>query len=229
VMRLSSLIELPTHAIASNPVAKAGESENTQQEPQTMAQATQAFYKSTEDILKDLRRHKGQGKSIGTYGLWFENYARKVERLPMLNVDEEMLNYGTFLSSQLRDASMAIKGIGIRSRPAAMAAASATGGGSIDFSSGFGGGYGGWGGYRNLSSSGTGTTYLAARAAGNSPGMSAFAASKDKMRQQQNARVQVRAQEKAKGAASAQQIMGNIQAGQAQIRRNMVEKYKVEF
>ncbi len=229
VMRLSSLIELPTHVIASEQVADNQGDENAQDEPQSMVEATQAYFKSTEEILKDLRRHKGQGKSIGTYGMWFENYARKVERLPMLNVDEEMLNYGTFLSTQLRNASMAIKGIGIRSRPREMAAASAAGGGSIDFSSSFGGGYGGWGGYRNLSSYGTGTTYLAARAAGSSPGSAAFAAAKDQMRQQQNARLQVRAQEKAKGAAEAQQIMGQIQAGQAQIRRNMVEKYKVEF
>ncbi len=230
VMRLSSLIELPTHVLATDETANAANGEGAQDNtPPTMVEATQAYFKSTEDILKDLRRHKGQGKSIGTYGMWFENYARKVERLPMLNVDEEMLNYGSFLSTQLRNASMAIKGIGIRSRPEAMAAASNAGGGSINFSSGFAGGYRGYGGYRNLSSSGTGTTYLAARAAGDSPGMAAFAASKDKMRQQQQARVQVRANEKAKGAAEAQQIMGQIQAGQAQIRRNMVEKYKVEF
>ena len=45
-----------------------------------------------------------------------DKYARQIDRLPMLNVDGEMLDYGAYVSSRLRDSSMAVKGIGIQSK-----------------------------------------------------------------------------------------------------------------
>ena len=51
-------------------------------------------------------------------GVWFQNYANKVDRLPILNVDTDMLQYGQYVAQQLRNASMAIKGYGINKRVA---------------------------------------------------------------------------------------------------------------
>lgn len=231
VMRLSSLVELPSHAmVADTTDEKKVESENTQDTPKTMAQSTQDYFKRTEDILKDLRRHKGQGKSIGTYGLWFGNYANKIGRLPMLNVDPEMLDYGSYLAGQLRDCSLAIKGIGIQKRPAQIAAGREAGGGSITAETGgYGGVFGGYNRYGNFNATGTGAAYVASRATGTGAGQSMFNAAKYGMRKEQQARVEVSAQLKAQGAATVQQILAQIQEGTAKIRRDMTEKYQVNF
>jgi hypothetical protein len=230
VMRLASMVELPTQAMAIELAQQNSTQQNSQNDsPPTMVEATLHYYHRTESLLKNLRGKKGEAKSIGTFGLWFENYARHVERLPLLNVDPEMLDYGKWLAGNLRDASMAVKGIGIQKRPAQQQAAYDAGGGSIDFSRSYGGyGYA-WGGGTDFSAWGTGATYVASRAAGSSTSAAAFAAAKGQAREQQAARVRVRTQLKAKGAATVQEILGQIQTGQAQIRRDMTEKYKVEF
>jgi len=228
--RLSSLVELPSQAMATaRPAELEAQSDNNQQPPKTMLQSTQEYFAKTESIMKDLRRHKGQGKSIGTYGLWFENYARKVERMPMLNVDEEMLDYGAFLSNQLRNCSMAIKGIGIQKRPAEIAASQAAGASGFSADAGGYTGYAGYGGYRNFNAWGKDADYVRARAYGSGPEAAAFAASKNAMRVEQAARVQVRTELKAKGAASVQEILAQIQSGTAQIRRSMTKKYQANF
>ncbi len=44
---------------------------------------------------------------------WIDRWARKIERLPMLDVDKDMLDYGGYVAAALRGSSDAIKGIGI--------------------------------------------------------------------------------------------------------------------
>lgn len=230
VTRVSSLVDLPTPAMVSDTSHEEQvASDNNQNTPQTMAQSTEAYFKRTEEILKDLRRHKGQAKTIGTIGLWFGNYANKIERIPMLNVDKEMLDYGTYLAGQLRNCSMAIKGIGIQKRPAEIAASQAAGGGSISVDSYGFGGWGGWGRYGNFQATGTGADYVAARMTGSGTGHSMFMAAKAGMRRENAARVQVRTQLKAQGAAQVQQILAEIQTSTAKVRRDMTEKYQVNF
>src|SRR5262249_31999312 len=76
LMRLSSLLELPSDLIedpeenvdASNPVIY----------------ATQAHYKTVQRLLEDLFAKKKQ--SFGQYAQWAEQYAQKIDRLPLLNV-----------------------------------------------------------------------------------------------------------------------------------------------
>lgn len=231
VMRLSSLVELPTHAMASaHADEKQNDTENTQNNPPpTMAQSTQEYFKRTEGLLQDLRRHKGEAKTIGTIGLWFSNYANKIDRLPMLNVDKEMLDYGAYLSSQLRNCSLAIKGVTIQQRPAEIEAGRAAGGGGISANTTGFGGWGGYGRYTNFNAWGSGADYVAARMAGDGASHAMFAASKMAMRTEQAARVQVRSELKAQGAATVQQILAQIQEGTAKVRRDMTEKYQVNF
>lgn len=208
--RLSSLIELPTQAVFEGqktgaPATSPGQ-EPAPAKPQDMAQATQQYFKSIEHLAADLKGQKGEAKTIGQIGQWFDNYARKVDKLPILNVDEKMLEYGAFVASQLRNASMAIKGVGIRTRVGevnAVASGVTNSGGAVG---GFRyGGYGGYGAY--------GYDYTR--------GMT--------RREQQSARTQVRANEKSTGAASVQQIRQQMQEASAQIRREMTQKYQIEF
>ncbi len=91
--------------------------------------ASQQYFRSINRLLGDLRT-KRDVKTIAQYGTWFNNYGRKIDRLPMLHVDPQMLDYGAFVSSQLRDAAMAIKGIGMNTRTRQVNAPLASGYGS---------------------------------------------------------------------------------------------------
>lgn len=51
----------------------------------------------------------------GQVGGWFERYARKIDNLPILNVDPEMLDYGVFVADSLRQSETVMKGIGAKS------------------------------------------------------------------------------------------------------------------
>lgn len=230
VMRLSSLIQLPSNTMASQIAqGKPADSDNTQNTPKTMAQSTQDYFKRTESLMKNLRAHKGEAHSFGTIGLWFGNYANHIERIPILNVDKEMLDYGTYLAGQLRNCSLAIKGVGIQQRPAEIAASREAGGGSITANTYGYAGWGGYGRYGNFSATGTGAAYVASRMTGSGTGYSMYMAARSGMRKEQQARVEVRSNLRAQGATTVTGIVAEIQTSTAKVRRDMTEKYQIEF
>jgi hypothetical protein len=105
LMRLSSLLELPSDLIADQ------ETETAAENP--MLYATQAHYKAVQTLLDDLFGKKKQ--SFGQYAQWAEQYAKKIDRLPLVNVDKDMQEYSARISELLRDGAVAFKGVGIRS------------------------------------------------------------------------------------------------------------------
>lgn len=105
LMRLSTLLELPSDLI-DDPEVNA-DAENP------ALYATQAYYKKVQGLLDDLFQKKKQ--SFGQYAQWAEQYAQKIDRLPLLNVDKEMQDYGTRISDLLRTGAKSFKGVGIRS------------------------------------------------------------------------------------------------------------------
>jgi hypothetical protein len=235
--RLASLIQLPTGALHAHAAAtqnqsaqSASDTQGQSQKP-TVLETTQDYYESVQHLLKNLRSRKGDMRTMGQLAQWFENYGRHVDQLPTLNVDKEMLQYGSYISSQLHGASMMLKGTTINRRIAEMNAAGATSpyGGAIgnvsqnnwqQGSYGWGGGsFGGnYGRYME-----TNAVYgLAAR--GGVQG-----AIRSELRQQQRAVTEVHAQAKASAATSVQQIVQNIQNATTQIRQAMTDKYQVQF
>ncbi|MFN0051409.1 MAG: hypothetical protein ACKV0T_04415 [Planctomycetales bacterium] len=104
LMRLSSLLELPADLIedpekdvdADNPVLY----------------ATQAHYKTVQTLIDDLYGKKKQ--SFGQYAQFAEQYAKKIDRLPLLNVDKDMQEYSSRISELLRGGAVNFKGVGIR-------------------------------------------------------------------------------------------------------------------
>src|SRR5262249_15146445 len=47
--------------------------------------------------------------------LWFDKWARKIDRLPLVNVDKDLLGFGQYISGSLRDMATSVRGIGIQS------------------------------------------------------------------------------------------------------------------
>ena len=172
---------------------------------QLVLETTQNYYKSIDHLMADLKGRKGEARTIGQIGLWFGSYANRVDKLPILNVDEQMLQYGQYVAQQLRNASMAIKGYGINKRVAEVNADSnaAPFGGAVGQSvSNY---------YANGSYGlpvGTAAAYgWASRPGG---GGAAYVAGKSEMRQAFAARAQVDSQLKAGAATSVQQIMEQL-------------------
>src|SRR5262245_6358981 len=109
--RVFSLIDSPISALIASDKAVA--SAQSQGDPQ--GQATLQYYRAVTSLRDDLREKKEDAKTFGQYALWLDNWARRIDRLPILNVDPEMLKYGQYVAARMRDASLALKGVGIQS------------------------------------------------------------------------------------------------------------------
>jgi hypothetical protein len=235
--RIASLINLPTRALHAPAGAAQAQSTASASPPgpvasgkeQVVVETTQQYFKAIDHLLNDLRGQKGEARTIGQIGLWFQKYADRVNRLPLLNVDPEMLKYGDYVAQQLRNCSMAIKGYGINKRVAEESAdvnARPFGGAIGNMASNYyaSGAY--TGGYygRPL---GLPAAYGWARRVG--PQGVATGAMKTEMAQAFSARTAADVQLKAGTASSVQGIMEQLREAHQKVREDMTEKYKVEF
>lgn len=74
--------------------------------PDVALKATRAYFSSVQDILGSLK-----GTSRPTYSsqkLWYDRYAKQIEQLPILNVDIDLLNWGSAIARNLRSMGSGI-------------------------------------------------------------------------------------------------------------------------
>jgi hypothetical protein len=92
--RLLSVLDPPsiTHVISSASTEATAENK--------VAKTSQMYCKSVRVLLDDLRDTLKKTKD--NHALWFERYGRKIDDLPKLNVDSELLDYSAKVSSSLR-------------------------------------------------------------------------------------------------------------------------------
>ncbi len=167
------------------------------------AKATLDHFRAVNGMFSDLRQDMRNAKTLASSTLYFDKYAKRIERLPILNVDEELLAYSAFVADQLRQASGSVKTMGIQTN---VRQAQTTG------SSAYGDNYG-YGGYRY----GAYGTY-----GGRAAAMNDIKATGSQRRV-------VAAEEKAVAATDVQQLRANIIAATTDIRRKMTKKYQIEF
>lgn len=74
-----------------------------------MGTKTKQYFDQVNEILEDFRS-RPQVKNLNTYATWFDRYARKIDELPVLNVDEAMIQFGQYVSDQFRDISTGLRG-----------------------------------------------------------------------------------------------------------------------
>jgi hypothetical protein len=169
--------------------------------PAIQAKASLKHFKTVTGMADDLKADMKSSKNLASTSLWFDKYARRIERLPTLNVDEELLKYSAFVANQLRQASLASKTMGIKS---GVRQAQITGS-DVSYDAGTR-----WGSY-GYYGPGYGTDpYAEARA-------------------KESERRVVRAEEKGIAATDIQQIRQAIIAATADVRRKMTEKFQVQF
>ncbi|QDS86532.1 hypothetical protein EC9_06960 [Rosistilla ulvae] len=208
--RVMSVLELPrTLGDAVNDAAASG----SDSEESAARIASQQYFKSVSMLLDDLR-DKPKTDHVKTFGqaaIWYDKYARKIDGLPLLNVDPALLKYGRDISGMLRSAEMSMKGVGMRS--------SVRTGMNDPTSYGY---TSGWGGYRagmGYDGYGYGTQGYSVSVGG------AQAAVREKGRTD----AVIRGQERTRGAGSVQQIWQDIDGATAEIRQVMTSKYSAEF
>lgn len=96
VRRLLSILDPPsiTHAISAATTAEPPTPE------ERMAKTSHKFLKSVQVLLDDLRETLNKTKD--NHAVYFERYARKIDDLPKLNVDPQLLDFSAKVSNSLR-------------------------------------------------------------------------------------------------------------------------------
>lgn len=200
--RVLSILELPPalgHALEEMALSPSGSGG---------ANPSQLYFQQVSSLLDDLReKPKKDGvQTMGQAALWYSKYARKIDQLPILGVDETLLNYGADIAGGLRDAESALRGVGMRTSVRTVNS-DASGSPTVSYGSTYNQGYGYGFGATNYS-------YFNLR-------------SGDRVQGQQTAAI--RMQERVSGAETVRTIWKNIDEATAMIRREMTQKYEVEF
>ena len=112
--RISTLFDRPPSLKPRELTAE----ESAQSKEQLVAQASQKYFKRVNELLDDLKETKDRSDNYtwGQIGVWMDKYAKKIDQLSVLNVDQELVEYGAHVSDLLRSAYGAIRTVAARSR-----------------------------------------------------------------------------------------------------------------
>ncbi|MCA9239396.1 MAG: hypothetical protein KDA37_04315 [Planctomycetales bacterium] len=111
LMRLMSFLEVDTAVVDQGDQA-ADDEEGSEASPSSTATVTRDYYQGVQKYLRDLKHEHG-ARSYYSIATWFDKYARRISRLPILNVDPEMLDYSEAVIAHLRDAADSIQSGGV--------------------------------------------------------------------------------------------------------------------
>lgn len=209
--RLMSVLELPSTLTAA---AQEAASPSVDQEAKSKLLATQQYWKSINSLMDDLRRKPKEDhvKTFGQAAVWYDKYARKIDRMPILNVDEQLLDFGAMVSTSFRNAEGIMKNVGIRTS-LRTASNNPTSGGYSNSS---------FGGYR-ANSGYFGVDFGPMGVTGSVSAMNASLQAKGQ------GDAIIRGEERASGASNVQQIWQQLDQATATMRRELVSKYSADF
>ncbi len=203
--RIMSLLEMPPTLKQAD---QGDPADNPEAQEQMVIRASQLYLKSVTSMIDCLRRDKSNRKTMGQISVFMGKYARKIDRLPMLNVDPQLLEYGKFVADSLRDGQQGVTTAAARSRvrqqevpeqydvqtsynPIGVVGNRWYGGGGVY-------GWSGWSATHNRNRTGQLQSH-------------------------------VRTQERIRGNMSANLVMQGIDEATADIRRIMTQKYSADF
>lgn len=108
--RVFSLLELPSTKFST--LKDELPDTPTAAKPDAKATASKAYYKGVSVLIEDLRKTLGDTRD--NHAVWMERYARKVDALPVLNVDEDLLAWGARVGETFRVMALAERSGGIK-------------------------------------------------------------------------------------------------------------------
>jgi hypothetical protein len=205
--RIMSLIPVPPPLHHARETAAQVPDEQAQKN--LVAAASQNYFKSIDSLIQDLRRSKRSSSTRGQTAVFYDRFADRIDRLPSLNVDPYLLDFGQYVSGSLRSASGTVRTGLVSGTIAAQNVPTA-----YDYSSwwnpigvvgpsywGGGGGVYGWGGW----------------------------SATPNVQRTQNAQTVARFQAQVQGSMGANEIMAQINDALGQTRREMTQKHGVQF
>jgi hypothetical protein len=202
--RLGSLIDSPAPAHAAS---AEGEGFVSPGDPKgkTIA-ASQDYFKSINEMFDDLKQDWKGLKTLASGAIYFDRYARRIEQLPTLNVDKDLVDYGHDVAKQMRAASGAVRTMGIRggARKAQVTGYDVASGDSYAYYTPYGGYRFGW------SSGGPQGEY-------------------DNVKQVGAERRKIEAQERGEMATSVFTIRDSVVAATTEVREGLTDRYQVQF
>jgi hypothetical protein len=199
--RLLSLMDSPIreNTVAQAPIVSPGDL------PAAEANKSREYFRTIVAMDDDLKKDMKSVKNLASMQLYFNKYAERIERMPILGVDEELVKYSGVVADTLRQCTGSIKKMGIQSgvrqaqvRPGQARKAQSDDGYGNDYS------YGG----------------------GSSGGF--FDPYSDIKVKEAERRI-VRAEEKAIAATDIQALREKLISATVDIRRKMTLKYQIEF
>ncbi len=132
--RLGSLLEPP-----STKFSELEGAEPAPQESDSFALASQQYFRGVHALIDDLRKTLADTRD--NHALWMERYGRKIDALPILNVDPELLAWGASVAETFRSMSVTERSANVRS---GIRKSSVTTSGGYGGYGGYGYGQGGW-------------------------------------------------------------------------------------
>jgi biotin synthase-like enzyme len=82
-------------------------SDSTANQSQQMGYLSKYYFEQVTDIVEMVRKHKS--KTIGAMGRWNDQKARQIDELNTLNVDPDMIQYGSDVSEMLRGNAITVR------------------------------------------------------------------------------------------------------------------------
>jgi hypothetical protein len=206
--RMGSLIDSPAPA---NVAADGEKYVSPGETAGDKAAASAKYFQTIDKMFTDIKKGWKDLNNLASGAGFLDRYAARIDKLPVLNVDADLLDYGKYVSTQLRAGAGAVRTMGIRggAREAQISGydvgPSVVGyGGGAAYSPYYGGYRAGWVGY-------------------------AYPNQYDVLSQVTAERRKIRAEEKGVMATNIYTIRDQILDATAKIRRAMSERYQTEF
>lgn len=77
------------------------------------AKASRKYFQTISQSLDDLQVAGRKNKGLGQSATWYENIARKIDKLPTSGVDPELVDYGAATSRNLKGLAASLKGVAV--------------------------------------------------------------------------------------------------------------------
>jgi hypothetical protein len=74
--------------------------------PPSTVEASQSYFRAVTDLLDGLKHERSN--SHKGMSLWYDRYAKRIDALPLLGVDNELLDWGMTISKTLREMSAGV-------------------------------------------------------------------------------------------------------------------------
>lgn len=87
------------------------ESHSAQTPEEATLAASIAYFQTVNQLVDDLFKQASRGRDYQRVASWYDNFARRIDELPIRNVDPDLLRYGRSISARLRQIGMSLRGI----------------------------------------------------------------------------------------------------------------------